>query len=225
METTLHRQLKEVYAAAPERREVTMAGFRIDAVCGDQLVEIQSASLAAIRDKVRVLLKSHAVLVVKPLAASKVLIKRERKGGQVVSQRRSPRKETIHDMFVELVHFVNVFPHPGLTLHVLLTEQEEHRVSRKSRRWRSKDYRVEDRRLLSVGQCVEFRTPADLLTLIPSTVPDTFTTADLAREAEIPRWLAQRMAYCLRKTNAVQIVGKSGNTLQYQSTAAAIEAA
>jgi hypothetical protein len=215
METTLHRQLKELYADDPQQREVAVDGYRIDAVRGNELVEVQSASLSAIRDKIRVLLEDYRVLVVKPLAASKLLVKRKRKGGRVASSRRSPRRETVYDLFDELVHFVGVFPHPDLTLHVLLTEQEEHRLPRKKRRWRSKDYRVEDRLLLGVVEQHEFRTAADLLSLLPDTVPEAFTTADIAREADIPRWLAQKMAYCLRKTEAVHVVGKSGNAMLY----------
>ena len=49
METTLHRQLKELYADDPEQREVAVDGYRIDAVREDELVEVQSASLSAIQ--------------------------------------------------------------------------------------------------------------------------------------------------------------------------------
>ena len=79
METTLHRQLKERYAAEEERREVTVDGFRIDAVVDDRLVEVQSASLSAIRDKIRDLVQRHDVLVVKPLAARKLLVYQRRR--------------------------------------------------------------------------------------------------------------------------------------------------
>ena len=57
METSLHRQLKEYYARSEARYEVPVDGFRIDVVNGKILVEIQHGSLAAIRDKLRQLLK------------------------------------------------------------------------------------------------------------------------------------------------------------------------
>ncbi|MFQ5734409.1 MAG: hypothetical protein ACE5KM_20920, partial [Planctomycetaceae bacterium] len=81
METTLHRQLKELYVDDVDNREVAVDGFRIDAVVDSTLIEIQCASLSAIRDKVRRLLESHDVRVVKPLAARKFLITRRRKRG------------------------------------------------------------------------------------------------------------------------------------------------
>jgi len=33
---------------------------------------------------------------------------------------------------------------------------------------------------------------------------------------KIDRWIAQRIAYCLRKMGAVEQVGKQGNALLYQ---------
>ncbi len=220
METTLHRQLKELYAVDPRRREVAVAGYRIDAVADGRLVEIQYGSLGAIRTKVRQLLASHDVLVVKPLAASKRLVTQARGKAQPVI-RRSPRHETVYDVFLDLVHFVDVFPHPRLALHVLLTEQEEHRRPAHKRRWKSKGFHVEERRLVGVVERHEFRTADDLARLLPRTLPATFSTADISRGLGIPRWVAQKMAYCLRATDAVRQVGKSGNAWLYERCAPA----
>jgi hypothetical protein len=220
METTLHRQLKELYAIDPLRREVAVAGYRIDAVADGRLVEIQYGSLGAIRAKVRKLLASHDVLVVKPLAASKRLVTQARRNAQPVI-RRSPRHETVYDVFLDLVHFVDVFPHPRLTLHVLLTEQEEHRRPVAKRRWKSKGYRVASRRLVGVVERHVFRTADDLAGLLPRTLPAAFSTADISRGLGIPRWVAQKMAYCLRETDAVRHVGKSGNAWLYERSAPA----
>lgn len=216
METTLHRQLKAVYCDDPDGREVVVDGYRIDAIVGDELIEIQQAGLAALRDKVHDLLKSHRVRVVKPLAARKVLVKRKRRGGKVQSTRVSPKHATRFDLFDELVHFVTVFPHPRLTFEVLLTEQEEHRVGARKRRWRDKGYRVEDRHLVAITDRFTLRTPADLRTLLPPDLPQPFSTADIAEHAGIPRWLAQKAAYCLRQTGTAKLDGKTGNTLLYR---------
>lgn len=218
METSLHRQLKDLYCSDASQLEVAVDGYRIDAVINDLLIEVQCASLAAIRDKVRALVERHDVLIVKPVAARKYLIKRKRKNGKVHSARYSPTRQTALHVFDELVHFVTVFPHPRLTLEVVLTEQEEHRVSKKKRRWRSKDYRVEDRKLVSVLDSFRLQTATDLLGLLPGDLPAPFSTEELARQANIPRWLAQKAAYCLRKTDAVHVVGKRGNALLYQTT-------
>jgi hypothetical protein len=218
METTLHRQLKALYCADPERQEVHVDGFRIDAVTEAGLIEIQQAGLAALRRKALALLESHPLTIVKPLVARRVLIKRLRRGGPVHSTRTSPRHETVFDMFEDLVHFVDVFPHPRLSLHVLLTEQEEHRVMTPQRRRRDKGYRVDDRRLLGIVDRYQLRTREDLRALLPDTLPATFSTEDIARHAAIPRWLSQKAAYCLRMTGVAKVVGKSRNTRLYRWT-------
>lgn len=215
METSLHRQLKEFYCTDARRREVQVDGFRIDAVCDGTLVEIQQASLAALRKKVSALLERHAVIVVKPLAAHKLILKRSRARGSVVTRRSSPKRETLLSVFHELVYFLDVFPHPRLTLEVLLTGQEEVRLPKKSRRWRAKDYRVEDRRLVEIFSRHILRSAADLAALLPEGLPEEFTTADIARQAGIPRWLAQKMTYCLRRVQAVESRGKRGNSGLY----------
>ena len=215
METSLHRELKEFYCDDDDGREVLVRGYRIDAVVDGTLIEIQQASLAALRRKTRALLETHPVVVVKPLSALKTIIRLKRRNGPVASRRTSPRHETVHDIFQDLVHFVDVYPHPQLTLEVLLTEQEETRIPKRKRWFRSKDYTVADRRLLAVRSRHTFQTARDLAQLLPAGLDQHFTTADVARLAKIPRWLAQKMAYCLRQTGAITIAGKRRNAVLY----------
>jgi hypothetical protein len=193
-------------------------GFRIDAIAGGRLIEIQSAPLAAIRRKVAALLERHRVLVVKPLAARTLIVKRARRRGPVKSQRYSPARAGLLDVFAELVHFIDVFPHPRLDLEILLVEQEEHRRPAPKRRWRSKGFRVDDRRLLSVNERLCLSTAGDLAALLPAGLPAAFTTSDIARAAGIPRWLAQKAAYCLRKSGALASIGKQRGAVVYEIT-------
>jgi AcrR family transcriptional regulator len=218
METSLHRQLKALYCTEVSSQEVRVDGFRIDAVDRGRLIEIQQGSLGALRDKVRKLLGKHDVTVVKPLAARKLLIRRKRLGGAVLSTRYSPRRETVADLFADLVHFVGVFPHPRLTLEVVLTLQEEHRVPARKRRWRGPDFKVLDRMLVGIEGRMTLKDSRDLASLLPAGLADVFSTAEIAREAAMSRWLAQKMAYCLRKTGAIAIAGKQGNSWLYQRT-------
>jgi hypothetical protein len=223
METSLHRQLKERYAAGGALVEQRVGGYRIDVVRGKQLVEIQLSSLSAIRDKIAVLLKKHDVLVVKPIVARKHLIKRRKEGGKIVSRRRSPKQRTVLDVFEELVHFTRVFPHRRLTLEVLLVEVEEWRYpGHGRRRWRrDNDHLVEDMHLLAVHDVHEFRLATDLCRMLPSELPQPFHTGHLAERLAIPRWEAQRMAYCLRKTGAIAQVGKLRGAWLYEQLAKA----
>ncbi len=219
METSLHRQLKQHYATAGALVEQRLGRYRIDVVRGKQLVEIQLAPLTSIRDKIAVLLKKHEVLVVKPLIVTKHLVKRQRAGGEVVSRRRSPKRHTLLDIFDELVHFTRVFPHRRLTLEVVLIEIEEWRYPGHGRRWRRRDndHLVEDQHLVQVHEAHVFHTAADLCRLLPAKLPQPFHTGHLAEGLGVERWIAQRMAYCLREMGAIRQVGKLGGALLYKS--------
>lgn len=218
METSLHRSLKTLYAGPDARFEAPVDGYRIDVVCAGRLVEIQHGHLAAIRDKVRKLLTRHEVTVVKPVVAGKLLVKLDGPGGQVVERRRSPKRGSILDLFHELVHFTQVFPHERLTLDVPLIEVEEWRYPGhgRRRRWRAHDHQVEDQRLAAVEATWRLRTAADVAALLGDPLPQPFHTADLAQAVGVPRWIAQRIAYCLRKIGATREVGKQGNTRLYE---------
>jgi hypothetical protein len=218
MESSLHRQLKTLYENPTSETEAWVGEFRIDVIDHQQqrLIEIQSAALAALRDKTRTLLAGgHQVWIVKPLAARKYLVTRQEAAGEIVARRWSPTRETVFHLFLELVHFVTVFPHPALTLEVLLTIQEEQRIPRPVTRFKGKNYRVSDRTLTSVETRHVLRTVEDLRKLLPATLPVEFSTEDLAKCAKIPRWLAQKVAYCLRKTEAIVDAGKRGNARLY----------
>ena len=223
METSLHRDLKSIYAGDEAQTEVRLENFRIDAVVEQQLIEIQHSDLAAIRDKIRALCRTREVLVVKPLVASKLLVKRSAPGGDVVDRRRSPKRGRMVDVFNELVHFTSVFPHPNLSLEIAMVEVEEWRYPGhgRRRRRRENDFQVEDQKLLKLSDRRRLATAADLWTLLPGVdLPAPFHTGDLVETLGVRRRLAERIAYVLRETGAVNCVGKQGNSLLYAAPAA-----
>ena len=219
MATSLHQQLKEHYVSDPSSHEIELGDYRIDAVAADgTLIEIQCASLSAIRDKIRKLTKSHKVVVVKPLAWKKKLLKKKRRNGKVLSSRYSPAHQTVPYIFLELVHFTSAFPHPNLQLDILLTEQHEIRVPARRKTWRRK-HSVLDRRLVGVEQTISVCTAKDLWDCLDTDVPVEFTTAELAEASDIPRWLAQKAAWCFRKMSFLEQTGKQGNSVVYRCAA------
>lgn len=212
MESTLHRQLKELYGSGGEC-EALVDGFRVDArTAGGMLVEVQSNALGPLRVKLERLREcGHRVKVVKPVALSRRIVRRTERG-RVVSTRRSPWRGSLLDVFEDLTGLAGWLGEAGSELEILGIEIEEHRVAR--RRWPG--YGVVDRVLLDVCCVHTIRAPADLWDLIgPKRVPEPFTTLDLARVLNRPRWFAQKVAYCLRKSGAARPQGKRRNLIVY----------
>ena len=207
VETSLHRHLKERYAVGNAAIEARLGGYRIDVMADDRLVEIQHGSLSAIRDKIASLLRDeHRVLVVKPIVARKTIVRLDRKGGRELGRRASPKKGRILDLFHELVYFTRVFPHPNLVLEAPLVETDEYRYPGHGcrRHWRKGDQVVEDEKLVRIVQIHRFATGEDLLRLLPPGLPSPFHTQDLADHLGVRRWIAQRIAYCLRKMSVAR---------------------
>lgn len=217
METTLHRQLKEAYASGVASMEVALGNYRIDVVQKGILIEIQHGSLAAIRAKIQRLVVNHHVLVVKPILVEKCLIKLDRRDGQILSRRRSPKRGALLDIFDELIYFTGVFPHPNLTIDVPLVDVEEIRYPGNGRRRRRREngFQVQDRVLVDIRETHRFATCQDLTRLIPAGLPTPFHTGQLASSLNAQRWVAQRIAYCLRKMKAIKVIGKQRNAHLY----------
>jgi hypothetical protein len=217
METSLHRCLKSHYARPGARYEERLGQYRIDVHNGDELVEIQHGSLAAIRDKIARLVVNHQVLVVKPIVGRKTIIRLDRAEGREVSRRLSPKQGALLDIFEELIYFRRVFPHPQLVVDVPIVDIEETRYPGhgRRRRWRRDDHVVADQRLVAVRSRATFRTATDLLALLPAELPRPWHTGELAEQLRIGRHIAQRIAYCLRHMSAAREVGKRGNARLY----------
>jgi len=216
METSLHQQLKEQYLTSSSKSEQQLGRYRIDVISGDTLIEIQCSGLAAIRDKVKDLTPDWPLRVVKPIVHRRTVI--SKKWSRVTGKRVSKSVGSWIDLFDELIHFVTAFPRPNLTLEAVLVDIEE--IRRPSRK-RHREYRVEDRHLLEVVDRLELSTPLDLYRLLPTPIPEEFTTKTLADNLQCPRWLAQKIAYCLRETSAALPVGKQGNSICYRRCNAA----
>jgi hypothetical protein len=218
METTLHQQLKHRYAGDGASTEVVLGRYRIDAIRDGELIEIQCASLAAIRDKCRDLLQRHPLRVVKPLVVQTRITKLGKQGGPVTSRRLSPKRGSPLELFEELIYFTRIFPHRNLTVEIPLVQVEQLRVPAKKRRRRwARDYQVADVKLESIQGVIELRTAGDLFALINQpALEESFNTADLARAIACPRWTAQQIAYVMKKMGAIDPTGRTRSGITYR---------
>lgn len=215
-ETSLHAALKRWYARPGDRLEVPVDGYVVDLVRGATLVEFQTRGFAKIRPKCDSLLEAgHTLHLVHPVTAARWIIRQDAEGRQL-SRRKSPLKNSVHAVFKELVYVPHLMAHPRFSLEVLLVHEEEIRVDDGRGSWRRKGWSIVDRRLLDVVDVHLLSGPTDLAALLPDSLAETFTTADLASTMQINRRLSGQMAYCLRALGSITQVGKQGNAYVYR---------
>ena len=216
-EKPLHASLKKWYSERSDEVEVAVDGYVIDLVRGDLLIEIQTRGFSGMKRKLRKLLDlGHRVRIVHPIPDVKWIVKIDDEGKEL-NRRRSPKRGQFEDIFSELVSFPAWIDEPNLEVEVLLTHEEELRTHQPGKAWRRKGWVVVERRLIGVVDGRVITGSADMAALLPDGLPDDFTTAELAATAGRPRRIAQQMAYCLRESGAISIVGKRGNAIVYRA--------
>jgi hypothetical protein len=213
-EKPLHASLKQWYARPGDRFEVPVDGFVIDIVRDDLLIEIQTRNFASINSKLCKLTRSYEVRLVYPVVQEKWIVRSATSGGTAV-RRKSPKRGRLEDLFWELVSIPQLLSNPNFSLEVLMIREEELRRYEGKRRWRRKGWVVEGRRLVEVLDRRLFGVSSDWLTFVPDGL-QSFTTKDLATLADTRRDLAQKMAYCLRHTKMIELIGRQGRANLYR---------
>lgn len=215
-EKPLHASLKQWYAEPGDVFEARVDGYVVDLVRDDGLlIEIQTSGFSSMKTKtIRLLEGGHRVRIVHPIPIDKTIVKVD-SDGTILSRRVSPKHGSPTDVFAELVSFPHLLARGELELDVVMTVEEEYRHHTPDRSWRRKGWSVTERRLVEVEGSKLLTCAAELTGLLPNGLPDKFTTADLAKRLGRPRRIAQQMAYCLREIDAIDVVGKQGNAIEY----------
>ena len=214
-EKPLHAALKTWCAQPNAQFEVTVAGFVIDIVQDDRLIEIQTRNFSAIKRKLMRLTADYKVRLVHPIAQEKWIVKPSKNAVGGHTRRKSPKRGRPEDFFEELVSIPALLANPNFSLMLLLIREEEVRHFDARRGWRRKGWVTQERRLLEVVEQRLIKSPEDLASFIPSSLCDPFTTSELAVALGRPRWFAQKMAYCLRETGVIAQVGTRSRAVLY----------
>ena len=214
-EGSLHEAVKRWYARTGDHLEKEVDGYLVDIVRGDLLIEIQTGNFSALKNKLSDLIQRHPLRLVYPISQKKWIVRIDADGETKLSRRRSPRRGRVEDLFYELVYIPEVAKNPNFSLEVLLVHSEEVLINDGRGSWRRRRWSVHDRRLLEVVDRTTFSAPSDFLKLLPPSLPERFTTRDLAGALKLRPTLSQKMVYCLRHVGVVEAVGKRGRAVLY----------
>ncbi len=201
-ESPLHAALKSHYARPGDRFEVSLEGFVIDLVRGQELVEVQTGSFFPLRSKLERLLDFYPMRVVHPVTVERRIVRLDGQG-KVLSSRRSPQRGTFLDVFEHLVSFPTLLTHPNFRLDVLLCREEQRRGPKREKK----------RHLVEIVDRLELTCAADVAALLPLAGP--FSCSCLADALRCSLNLAQRFVYCLKALEVVSLVRKEGRTPIY----------
>lgn len=177
---------------------------------GDLLIEIQTSSFGAMGKKLDHVLNEFEMVLVHPIAVTTTLHKEGSK------PRKSPRKGSLYSIFEELVSVPTLLDHPNFSLEIVLAHVDKFQKADPTMRRRRGGWRTTDRRLVGIEGVERYSSMAELGELIPSDLPERFTTADIAQGAGISRDIAQRMAYCFKAAEVFEVMDRKKDGYIYR---------
>jgi len=187
-ESSLHNTLKNCYAIQTNgKTEVELHNHIYDIYTEDnQVIEIQTQNLAKILPKILdTLEKEIKVKVVFPLVIEKRIIVTD-KNQNIISKRKSPKKNCIYDLFSELTGFYPALLHKNFKLEVLLTHITEERIktekpvqSKNNRRRFKRDWNKCNKHLDKIIDTITFSTKEDYINLLPKELEKEFCAKDI----------------------------------------------
>ena len=114
-EKSLHLALKYYFAPDKASHEQPLGQFVADAVTEDGVIEVQTRGLHRLKRKLDAFLPLCPVTVVYPVAEEKLLVRVD-ENGEVLSQRKSPKHETVFTAMRELYALRDYVQRPGLRM-------------------------------------------------------------------------------------------------------------
>lgn len=216
-EKSLHKQIKGLYGEE-ENFETLVGNYIVDVVNDNQCIEIQTKNFYAIKPKlINLLEEGRNVILVHPIAVTKYLIT-VTEDGEVIGKRKSPKKGKIEDVFKELVNAWEVIKYYNFSLHILLVNCEEYRVTDGKGSYRRRGVSIGDRYFTEVVDTVKLQGPKDYLEFIPQCFysGEEFTNKELAKEKGTTTPMATKITYTLNKVGLLENTGKRGREKLYK---------
>jgi len=215
-ETSLHSQLKLLYAGLDGHTEVEVAGFVADGMSADGCyVEVQTGSFAKLRKKAKKLAALGGLKIIYPVAVVKYLEVYDAEGKQEY-RRKSGRPGSVWDLFSALVYAPELPMIPGIEIELALVEVAEERIRDGKGSWWRKGLSVRDRRMLALCERICLKKPGDYLRFVPFAKGEEFTAGTFAKKARIRVRLANRALHTLVSLGILERTGKLRNAYVYR---------
>lgn len=219
-ESTLHRQLKEQFAPSGSTFETKLEGYICDILTPEQsVIEIQTANLSRLRNKLTVLPENHKMEVVFPIAQNNYILVQERGLSQAeIPRRKSPKHKTLFSMFREITGCYFLLDHPNLVLRLLFVDIETVKIVVGTDKRGRKQYKIIDKKLLNINGEKIITQLSDLTAPLLEQLPDRFFSSDLkkitgTKDGSFALWV-------LKKAGYIHAAKRDGRKIQYAKNAA-----
>lgn len=221
-ESSLHRELKEKYAALCRgQTEVEYGGFICDVINDEVIYEIQTSNISKLRPKIEKLTQTRKIWIIFPVAEITEIVIID-KNGKTISKRKSPKKENIFCIYRQITGILDLFGLENFGIKVLFINQQRIRqktkeavqLANKSRRHK-REWIPLDKKLAAINNEIEITSKNDLINLVKNEIAqkEEFCLKDLKQTAIKEN--ASLVIWCLKKLNAIKQTKVAGKSKYY----------
>ena len=186
-ESSLHKSLKIIYSEIYDgQKEVKKYNHVYDIITKKgNAIEIQTKNLSKLLPKIYdTIQKGHNIKLVHPVILENTIELYDSQNN-LLSKRKSPKKQNIYSIFKELTGIYEVLLNRHFSLEIVYIKMTETRMrtlenvqSQNKRRRFKKNWIKTNKRLEEIIETKHFNSKDDYLKLLPK-LPDTFSSKDL----------------------------------------------
>ncbi len=201
-EGTLHLVLKNYICPDREKQEIKLGRSYVDILCDGRVYEIQTRNFSSLKGKLARLLPEYPVTIVYPVIRDKRVLWTDPETGEVGGFRKSPKRESVYNIFYELVYIKPYLAHKNLSFCIFEMSADE---SKLLCGW-SDDKKKGSVRLNRVPTGLydvkNFLSVFDFASLLPK--EEVITVKSIAQYAGIKRALASKVANVLCSAGVIE---------------------
>ena len=178
-EKTAHKILKFYIEPNSEKHEVPVLDSVADVLNSDGIWEIQTRSFEKLLPKLKKLLAEYPVTVVHPLTASRYVSYVDSESGEVLSRRKSPRRDSVNRAACELYKISELLLHPNLKVKIIFIAYEDLRYKRNKKAWQKPSESLIERIPTHIASELTLECKEDYRAFLPDGVGARFTAKDM----------------------------------------------
>jgi hypothetical protein len=211
-ERTLHQYLKYYFCNESIFHEQKCCGYIVDILKDNQIIEIQTSSFNAMRKKLACLLNKYPITIVYPIINQKLIYNLD-ENGELISIKKSPKKENPLKIGKELYKINNLLNHPNLKFVCAILNIDEYRIPYINRYKQNKMTRI-NQVPKEIVDLIELKDASSFMSLIP--FEDEFDAETFRKKLKLSLREASSTLIILRTVKAIEVVRNEGKKYIYK---------
>lgn len=215
-EHTLHRVLKFYLSSDEANHEIKIGKMFADVLIDNKIYEVQTKAFNAMRNKLDNFLPNYDVTIVYPVAYIKKIYMTNLYG-EILSEKKSPKKGQPLEIFFELYKIKSYLKHDNLHFKIIMLDLDEYRIPTEKKRWHSKGYERENQIPNEIINIYDINKPTDFINILNEyNIPLNFDSKEFSKATKLTIKRGTTALNVLTYLEVVERIGKKGNSYIYK---------